>query len=1077
MKEAFKESIGVEGIEEIENELIIKNNHEKFYKEYKEKSSKKKCINKLLNIPFSLYFYILVVLFAIFLLIYYLNFYSTEKENFKIFERDWICPPLNDRKYENYLFNNGLEVMLIQDPYFDRDGGAIVIEKGYLDNPLEEGISVFATYLLSHMAFNNSPDNIEILEDYFGKFKYGDEGHFINFRFDILNDGFKKFIRRFSSILNFEAIKNLKDYNEFKDKITNEIEVNYEENKNYIDYKENHLIEYFVYGFKNESGGEILPEGNFKKMENISLDEISNYIENLINPTKIKIVIFSKYKFSILSKYMKYYFKYLTNAEIISNDKTQNDNKEKMSQNEQNNFNTSQLFYIKANNYESNYIKIIYYINKVGNESFSELNYKQYYFNYISDFISKTKNGSLYSKIRNKVRTIQSSVDIVLKSKIQFSIIINLISLKNINDVIYETFRYIQKITNETNKKIIQMDRYEELKDIFKNDMALTEKTFDTIELAKTNAEGLISNKYAEKYFFYDRCVPWNDDINNNNETIPNESAPYFRQLTPNNSIIILAIRDKDKDQMTCNKKSKFYLNCDYLKNESNLINTSYYDTSYIPIAFNSSNLTKYLNEEESNDFNICYEKNPFKSNYKEPLNENERFEGNLITLNNSITLNKFYLKNNSNFRIQRVLIEFNLYHPFLRPNTTNTTDNKCYYFLILEMFSAIKRKVNEELSDAILAKNDIYFGQNENNLYIFVYCFSDMAYNISKIIYNIINATDWKNGTDFISNNEIYKNLTFDDFLIYDKNDIQEISRFYFKSNLKNNVFNKYEFFPNEFEDKYYNQCIHNIKPDELYLLTSFIVQGYIYGYCEKDDEKRIFDLFNYKNNNICQALLNKVDINIIASDFINWMKNISNLKNNENITINEKIYNRQKGQNIGFTYRIFEKNIDDPDNLDLDISILQQIVDGSKIINREKLISNQMFYYNDFFFELIFSSDNKNETIPNNYLIGEELRKLIDDCKQFDNKVDNIGNRFYYMKKNFVLSINKTQTSLFEKGNEEIEGNEYKGTILNNEEIIKKYNKKYKESKSDEDNPLDIFIRILEKLKNSIGINIFYK
>ena len=33
--------------------------------------------------------------------------------------------------------------MLINDPNFDKDGGAIVIEKGYLDNPFEEGLSTF----------------------------------------------------------------------------------------------------------------------------------------------------------------------------------------------------------------------------------------------------------------------------------------------------------------------------------------------------------------------------------------------------------------------------------------------------------------------------------------------------------------------------------------------------------------------------------------------------------------------------------------------------------------------------------------------------------------------------------------------------------------------------------------------------------------------------------------------------------------------------------------------------------------------------------------------------------------------
>ena len=43
---------------------------------------------------------------------------------------------LSERKYENYLFDNGLEILLAQDPLIDRDGGSIIIEREYMDNPL-----------------------------------------------------------------------------------------------------------------------------------------------------------------------------------------------------------------------------------------------------------------------------------------------------------------------------------------------------------------------------------------------------------------------------------------------------------------------------------------------------------------------------------------------------------------------------------------------------------------------------------------------------------------------------------------------------------------------------------------------------------------------------------------------------------------------------------------------------------------------------------------------------------------------------------------------------------------------------
>ena len=74
---------------------------------------------------------------------------------------------------------------------------------------------------------------------------------------------------------------------------------------------------------------------------------------------------------------MKYYFKYLINKE---NEIQKYDSEKEYLPND---FNTSQIFYIKANYYEKNYIKIIYYINKVSNETYSELFYKYIYMLYI----------------------------------------------------------------------------------------------------------------------------------------------------------------------------------------------------------------------------------------------------------------------------------------------------------------------------------------------------------------------------------------------------------------------------------------------------------------------------------------------------------------------------------------------------------------------------------------------------------------------------------------------------------------------------------------------------------------------
>ena len=1038
----------IDGI--LNESLILKPNNSSFHK----------IKSNLLKIPFSLYFLIIITILAICIIIYYIYFYDTNSPNFTVKTPEFDPGILNNRAYQKYVFDNGLEVMLIHDKDFDRDGGAIVIEKGYLE-PNEEGLATFSTNLLSTLNFGDL-DNITILDYYFGKFKYGTAENFINFRFDILNNGFKKFLRDFSSILNFDMNINESLFNTSKKRVIEEIQSEYNTKKRYVDYRQKHLLEYLVYGFKNESNGDILPEGNIDIISNINITYISNYIKNFIDPSKIKIVLFSKYKFTISSKYMKNYFKYLTNMESFSDKININTKKEKKV------FNTSQIFYIKENYYGLNYINIIYYIDKIGNENYSELNHKLRYLYYIENFFKKLKNGTLYSSYKSRIKSIYVDIpEVVLKSRIKFSIYIYLNSLEKVNDIIYGTYQYMNKIVSELIEKGIQFDRYQEISNLCINNGTLSEKSFDTIELAVNNAIRLIETGDRIKDFFDWYCVP---SIEDNNIT---EMIPYLRQLTPNNSVVILAIRDKDRQKLTCNNESEFYQNCEYFKNDFNFEKTSYYDVEYIRDSFDSALIDKSLNEDkDKNNFNITYEKNKYMSTYNDIIfSDGEEKDIKLVDYNYSNTLNRFYFKKNSNFKVPRVLIKFNLYHPYLRPNNTNKNDTKCNYFLLLEMFSAIKRKINEELSDAILAYAQIDFYQSENHLDILVFCFSDQAYNITQVIKKAINDTDWSS-SDFFTNNEIYKNEAFDDYLIFDNSDIFSISRTYFNCELKHNLYNIYEFSLYDFENNHYKKCIDNAKNNANIFkdLTTFIIDIYIYGYYEEDKAFQIYNLFNYKNNNSFTNILDEVNILIESDNYTNWAKEIINFIGEKSVTINGSIFNKNDYGNFGISYRIFD------DKTSLNISIFKTIIDRINKNIDSFLISNDMFKYKNYIFELVFYDENLESIIPNEDLVKDEWNKLTINYESLLGDVDIIGNRLYYLIKNFILIQDKKQTSLYEKGISEINDYDYKGTVIDPYNIIDEYKRIYKDvNKFNEAALKDLINYYNDKINEVPYINIF--
>ena len=132
-------------------------------------------------------------------------------------------------------------------------------------------------------------------------------------------------------------------------------------------------------------------------------------------------------------------------------------------------------------------------------------------------------------------------------------------------------------------------------------------------------------------------------------------------------------------------------------------------------------------------------------------------------------------------------------------------------------------------------------------------------------------------------------------------------------------------------------------------------------------------------------------------------------------------------------------------------------------------------IFAYGDIYFELIFSDD-KNITIPSNETFEKEWIKRINKCNDiYKQDVDYIGNRYYYIKKNVVLSLFKQQTSLKQRALDELIAFQSQGIILDPGIIMAKYDKYYK-NKGYEENELTDLLTPYKKLeKINVTLDIF--
>ena len=443
-----------------------------------------------------------------------------------------------------------------------------------------------------------------------------------------------------------------------------------------------------------------------------------------------------------------------------------------------------------------------------------------------------------------------------------------------------------------------------------------------------------------------------------------------------------------------------------------------------------------------------------------------EEEDKNLTKLDNETFFHKFFFKRNTKFKLPRVYISLYLFHPYLRPLLKDKNKTRCYYFKIIEFFNAIKRKISEDLGNAIRAGNEIQISDNENNLVINIFCYEDVAYEIIKTIKTIIFDKDWEL-TDFISNNEMYKIDTFQDYFTFNRLfEFGSISHYYFFSKLKNHLYNKYEFFPQEFEKEYYQECINSFDHNEFKNIKTFIINGYIYGYYTKEKAQKISNLF--KTNNTIDDfnyILKKVNNTEVLDDnpetFTNWIKEIKKLEESDSVAINPKTYNRQcyDCYNNGVAYIKFDES-------ELEVSLIQSIlqITGTK----EPIMDFTMFKYGDIFYVLLFRTKNIREKIPNDYLLNFSWYETLENIYDYNYDVDNIGNRYYYVKKNFNLTLFKKQTSLLQRAYDEIKEYSYKGTVLDPVKIMNLYNDKYKNKDIDNkelNRTISSFLNILKR------------
>ena len=348
---------------------------EKFSSHKRAKKEKKR------ELPIIVYILLFTLILFIGAIISLFIIFHKYNSNYIIDDQDiYVKQSISEHNYSKIVFNNGLEIVLIQVHFNDTAGGSITFEKGYLDQEYLPGYLKLAFYSLRNTDRNTS----RYLNYYMGNLQITTEEFYSTISFNILNSGFEHYLINFTNQISFDVEKD--NITDLLKNATRRIP-NYIPN-NTLEDKEKHLLEFLVYGVTDKYGNDIwrqcVDNGAHINISRIDIDHIKDIMIDLFNPKKVKMIFYSHYKMSLMRKIVVRNVNSLSN--LIKLDKERDKTKENYSE-----LNTGKVIYHQIKEHENHYIKIIYYIDGY-NSSLNELYKDSGYFNYIKYILDETNN-------------------------------------------------------------------------------------------------------------------------------------------------------------------------------------------------------------------------------------------------------------------------------------------------------------------------------------------------------------------------------------------------------------------------------------------------------------------------------------------------------------------------------------------------------------------------------------------------------------------------------------------------------------------------------------------------------------
>ncbi len=931
---------------------------------------------KCKDIPFIIYPIIITILIVLICIIILISFSSKYEITYIYEDNPYNRPKYSRHNYSSITFKNGLKLILAQVDTGEEEGASIAFDYGYLDNKYEPGIIKLAFLSLITEELTES----DIYENYLGLFDGGFEQYYSSFYFHILSGGFQEYLKKFAELT----------YSEGKNKSKDDIDLTPFDS---LQDKKNHLLEYLVYGYKYNSR-DILPQGNNSTKKNINEGSLKNTMKMILSDTsKIKIALYSHYKMSLMKKIFLRNFN-----QLINKDRSSDKNNNEINAYNLSDFTTNKIIYFKIGDLENNFLEINYFINKNDNITYNQLMKDSQYLSYIIYILDQRNEGSLYYELNHDenndiaIKSLSSYYEVILKSRLKFSILINLnhYSYNNMIKIIQKVYNYINNIilyVNSLNNNFNDI-RIDELDKISEQNFTFTEDPHDCFFYKKLTTD--LFYKDEKDYLLKEVWFSKKDFIENITRV-----KFYFNQLTMNNSVILLGLKDKIKNKYDLSDISVLF---------NNISNTSYFNLKYSIhniseiINPNYDNNTSKIENPKANQFISKFDKNTELEYHQDEINN--IFNTSHKELDKSTNYLKVFFRKVTIFQVPKVCVTIYFMHPFLRPNFTNDNDtpsknDKLFFYSLLYM-SYIELSIDERLADVLRDGGNSYFMDfNENTVYIDFYAFSDIIKPCLKIIKDIMtNVTNFYNALK--NKFEIYRDYALEEYLLSGKYDDFEITRFALTTIITNNsqdnfphIYSYCNFPRDKFFDYTFNDTIRDNGESDLNSTINSIKYIYLFGYYNETNASEVFELFKSEN---------KFNESLLYANYTNKLINDSNFVKR---ILERKKFEKTQNASCNINYRGIYRYMYFS-TYALNYSCLTYVL--SDILSRGKK-------FNEKFDSFVYTLRKKNIYLI--YQLKEKEKDNSEFIKQlFDflisntdirKNVDVIGDKFYYKLKGY--------------------------------------------------------------------------